>query len=969
MMVNIYYQNVRGLRTKTVQFKRNILLNNYDIVLLTETWLLDGIGDGELFNDAYTVWRRDRDYSSLGQARGGGVLIAVRSDLAAHARPEWHSTAEDVWVSLRIGAKGKNPPINLNIGCIYLCHQNQGLSFTTQLSNFSDKVLTAFTSNPHDKFLIAGDFNLSDIAWSSVSDVSYLSPVFQNNNPNHSEIQDLMNLYDLCQFNSIKNHHDGILDLIFSNDEIMVSHCINPLVGEDSYHPALLCQPNFFELPQLKSQSRLKYFYNKGDYAALSSDLDKLDWDNLLSCGTVDEAVTLFNNLLSSLRDKHVPHKSTLPNRYPVWYSPALKQILKEKNKVHRRIKTYGNRADYLTFNILRQRVKRVEEECYQNYIINTENFIHKNPKAFWSYFHASKQNSSYPSTMMLNGSTLSSGHDICNAFAEFFSSNFLNSSNSNVNNSVPINLNSLEEPYAATDISSIEIKHDQVHKLINTLDCNKSAGPDGLHPVLISSCARSLCSPVTYLFNRSIREGVVPRIWKSANVTPIHKKGSKRDVTNYRPISKLSVLAKVLEKIVHQQVYAALKHTFIPQQHGFMKGRSTCSNLVTFTDEVSFGMQRGGQVDTIYTDYTKAFDRIDHKILLRKLYFAGIHGNLLRWFSSYITDRCQTVVLNGFCSQSRFSTIPSGVPQGSILGPLLFTLFINDIHTCFSHSHYLLFADDMKVYRKVDTIHDCLLLQQDLDRLYDYCTINKLDLNISKCNCISFSRAKHPLQFNYTINQQPLQRTDHTRDLGVILDSKLLLDKHIETITAKATKTLGFVIRSTKHFTTVKTLKILYCSLVRSQLEYACQVWNPQYEIYINKIEKIQKKFLRFVNYKHKINSHPDYFNNCKHHHLLPLVLRREAADLTFLHNLTNGRVDCSELLSHIKIQIPTRINSRRGYIKLHEEVCLTNYRLNSFFNRTFHDFNKNYSADSDLFTAKPNFFKRSINIKFFEG
>lgn len=965
-MIDIYYQNVRGLRTKTVQFKRNIQLYAYQIVLLTETWLLDGISNEELFSDRYSVWRRDRDYSGVGQTRGGGVLIAVRNDLASHARPEWHSTAEDIWVSIGVGPRGGNSSTTIHIGCIYLCPQNQGLSLASQLSNFSDKALSACADNPYDKFIIAGDFNLSDILWQASNDSNHLTPLFRSTNINHIEIQDLMNLCNLSQFNNNNNHLGGLLDLVFSNDEVTVLHCTEPLVEEDAYHPALICQPKFIDMPVMASQSRCKYLYNKGDFIALCSELDNLNWQNLLSCGTVDEAVDLFTCILSSLRNKYVPSKCIHPSKYPAWYSSALIKILKEKNKVHRKYRTYGNRADFVAFNVLRKRVKKVEQECYTNYIDKTESSIRENPKAFWSYINANKKHNSYPSSMSFKNNTLTSGEDICDAFANFFNSNFLKSDPAPTSDADLTNINGSCDVSPAS-IYSTKIDHYDVLKALKTIDCNKSAGPDGLHPILISKCAYSLTFPISFLFDRSVKEGVMPKIWKTAFVTPIHKKGSKREIINYRPISKLCVLAKVLEKVIHQQVYAALKHTFIPQQHGFLKGRSTTSNLITFTDDLSSGMQSGGQIDAIYTDYTKAFDRIDHLILLTKLQSAGIHGDLLRWFSSYITDRCQTVVLNGFSSQSCYSAIPSGVPQGSILGPLLFTLFINDIDKCFIHSKYLLFADDMKIYKTIDSFNDCVLLQQDLDRLQDYCFYNKLELNVSKCSCITFSRSRNLLSYNYTLNQQSLERTDYIRDLGVIIDSKLLFDRHIDSITSKATKTLGFIVRSTKHFELVKSLKILYCSLIRSQLEYASQAWNPQYEFYINKIERIQKKFLKILNYKHRLRLGPDYTKSCHHHHLLPLTLRREAADLTFLHNILNHKIDCSELLSRVKIQLPTRANTRRNYLRLHVDASSTNYGQNSFFNRTCNNFNRNYSEHTDLFMARPNYFKNNINTKFF--
>lgn len=562
---------------------------------------------------------------------------------------------------------------------------------------------------------------------------------------------------------------------------------------------------------------------------------------------------------------------------------------------------------------------------------------------------------------MSYKDQSVESGVDICNAFADFFNSNYLPSSsreprladyNPNTENST-------------TDIHTISISSPVILKLLKSLDCNKSAGPDGLHPYLLKNCAECLVYPINILFNKSVSLGTVPKIWKTATVTPIHKKGSKRDIANYRPISKLCVLAKILERLVHDQIYAALKQCFSPQQHGFLKGRSTTTNLISFIDTVTAGMEGGGQVDAIYTDYSKAFDRIDHSTLLEKLNDAGIRGDLFRWLTSYVGDRCQTVALGGYTSVP--SLIPSGVPQGSILGPLLFIIFINDIGQCFQHSNFVLYADDMKIYKIIKNRQDAELLQSDLDNLHKYCLLNKLDLNILKCCCITFSRSTMTYSHDYKINGQALIRTDSVTDLGVTLDSKLLFDKHIENITVKATKTLGFILRVTKDFKLIKTLKILFCSLVRSQLEYASQVWNPCYDKYISLLEKPQRKFLRFINFKAKIsNSGFDYEASCRHHHLLPLLMRREAADLSFLHNIVSNRIDCSSLLSEVRLVTPST-SSRKNYLRLRMPCCRTNYRRNSFFSRTFSNFNTNFSEHIDLFATRHNIFKYLINIKFF--
>ena len=290
-----------------------------------------------------------------------------------------------------------------------------------------------------------------------------------------------------------------------------------------------------------------------------------------------------------------------------------------------------------------------------------------------------------------------------------------------------------------------------------------------------------------------------MPEIWKSALITPIHKKGPRDCVENYRPISKLCLFAKIFEKVVYRQLYASLKSNISERQHGFIKGRSTTTNLIICSDYLTQCMSQRAQVDIIYTDYSKAFDRLDHVVLMRKLLGIGIRGNLYRWFSSYIENRCQTVVLNGFSSKPM--CIPSGIPQGSLLGPLLFNIFINDISSCFIHSKILLFADDMKILSQIKTHEDSVHLQDDLDRFNNYCTINHLDLNVSKCYIISFTRKPNPILYDYKLTNTSIARVTSITDLGVTFDTKLLFDAHVNNIVNKASRALGFILRISAEF------------------------------------------------------------------------------------------------------------------------------------------------------------------------
>lgn len=953
----IYYQNCRGLRSKTTPFLRNVLMNNYDIILLTETWLISGISDSELFDNRYLVFRRDRDYILTDQSKGGGVLIAVQRHLSSSINLNWQSSAEDIWVTVSLCNSRRNVVVKLHLCVLYLCEQNKGNSFSDQLKNFLISLMSVIQRNKLDKFLVVGDFNMSDILWLP-SDIG-LQPSISVINTHFYDFLDTLYDCNLHQFNSHKNSHDGILDLVLCNDFVSVSVCPDPLTKEDLYHKTLVIQPSFVELDPLKIERRTTFTYQRGDYNKICEYLSKTDWSLILNDGSVEDAIKVFYDIINQLRDQFVPKRQVKERRYPLWYNTALIKIIKEKYKFFKKFKNYGNKSDEVTFYLLRDRARKVEDICFRNYTSMMESAITNNPKLFWSYVKGMRGGSSYPATMKYLNQTDNTGAGISELFSAYFRSTFLEVDLNSSSFSVPL---VHDVSTAPCDLSGIEVTTTQVFTLLKGLDRNKSAGPDTLPALLLINCAQELSIPVAILFRRSLNEGIMPNIWKSAFITPIHKKGSKTDVENYRPISKLCLLAKVLERVVFNQLYESIKSSFIPQQHGFLRGRSTVSNLVNFNEFITYNMERGNQVDTIYTDYCKAFDRIDHKILLSKLLSLGIRGDLFRWFTSYVLCRSQSVVLNGYSSSWVY--IPSGVPQGSLLGPLLFVIFINDIGSCLLNSKFLLFADDMKIFKVVNNTSDAILLQEDLDRLDAYCLANKLELNVSKCFYINFTRKRNIFNFKYRIKNSILSRKNSALDLGVLHDSKLSFDQHISHVYDKAYKALGFIFRISDSFKRMKTLKILYCAYVRSHLEYASQIWNPCYDTYSNIIEKIQIKFSRFLGFKFKLPQ-LNYVSRCARLHLLPLYQRRKIADACFLLSVAQGRIDCPELLSNIVLNIPVR--QFRKHKLLYVPFSRVNYRINSYLPRSLALFNKlNDDSRIDLFCSSVRNLKTVMSTDF---
>lgn len=887
------------------------------------------------------------------------MLIAVRKELCAIPQPSYASTAEDLWLTLptkQCSMRSSNN-FNLNVCVVYLCRQNLGLSFSIQLNNFLSRLEEIIISKPNDKYLIIGDFNMSGISWRSNSSESFLTPIYSNNNDEHSLV-DMLHTLNLNQYNGIENEYGRILDLILSDDIVTVSECEEPLVVIDPHHKALCIEVKFFHISYLKPAARKKLMFYKGDYDKINTEIAQIDWIGEFGDNSLEVAVNSFYSILNNIINKHVPSKLHRNDRYPIWYTAALKKVIKEKYKYFKKFKKYGNLSDRSSYHLLRDRVKKLESECYSNYINSVEQSIKINPKYFWKFVKSRSNFGNIPSTINYGTNMAIGGGDICELFSDYFFSTFLQPSQYSPTYD-------LENGQPVSDISSVVINQEVLIKLIKNLDLNKTAGPDQIPSVFLVNCAEAISTPITLLFKKSLSECVVPSIWKSAFITPVHKKGPRTEVTNYRPVSKLCIIAKLFEKIIHTQLYAALKNNFNESQHGFVKGKSTVSNLILLDDFITSSMGGGKQVDVVYTDYSKCFDRIDHSTLILKLGSMGIRGDLLRWLTSYISNRSQAVVIQNYISS--WVTVPSGVPQGSLLGPLLFVIFVSDIEKCFHHSRLLCFADDMKIYASISSQADVQALQSDLERLDNYCMRNKLDLNPSKCSVVTYSRSNRVIPSKYLLKGQTLVKSNKIRDLGVVYDSKLLFDEHIDSIVKKASQALGFVMRISSSFKEAKTLKILYCSFVRSILEYGSQIWNPRYDKYINRLENIQRKFIKYLCYRtgyyYKSN---DYLNICAKFHLLPLCNRRKIADVIFLLKIISGRIICPELLSKIGFNTPTK--AMRHYAPLHLSLVSSNYRQNTFLWRASKTLNLICKThDIDIFNANLVSVRRLLSRDFF--
>ena len=404
------------------------------------------------------------------------------------------------------------------------------------------------------------------------------------------------------------------------------------------------------------------------------------------------------------------------------------------------------------------------------------------------------------------------------------------------------------------TPISECEVRVEGVCKLLSSLKTNKASGPDEVPCRILKQLADDIAPSLCYPFNQSLTQGTVPDDWKKAKVTPIFKKGNIHLPENYRPVSLTCICCKLLEHIVCSNVRSHLDSNNIlsSSQHGFRSCHSCESQLLITLHDFTTYWEKKEQVDVAVLDFAKAFDTVPHKKLPEKLKFYGIGGNIHSWISSFLVGREQCVVVDGEASSN--VPVESGVPQGTVLGPLLFLIHINDLPQAVN-SEVRLFADDCLLYRLIKSVDDQAILQQDLKNLEEWGRLWGMRFNAAKCNILRVTRTKKPLTRMYTLCGHVLEQVSDAKWLGINISSELSWTPHIESICHKATNTLSFL-RRNLHQCPAHLKEQAYIALVRSVLEYAAAVWDPYKKGDIAKWEKVQRSAARFMKNDHERTS-----------------------------------------------------------------------------------------------------------------
>ena len=553
-----------------------------------------------------------------------------------------------------------------------------------------------------------------------------------------------------------------------------------------------------------------------------------------------------------------------------------------------------------------------------------------ENPKAFWNYVNKKfKVKSNIPDLYVEDDESsdnmTKSDSEKAERLGEFFAGVFTNE--------IEELWDLANKPECKKKIKLV-IDKEIILKKLRKLKVSKSPGPDGIYPRILHETGEKLVNVLMIIFKTSLATGKLPRTWKDANISAIHKKGSKHRAGNYRPVSLTSIVCKILESIIRDAIVEYMKENllFSGKQFGFIGGRSTSLQLLKVLDRWTEMLDC---VDVIYCDFMKAFDTVPHGRLAQVLEFYNFDVYIVDWIRSVLSQRRQRVVVNR--CESTWHDVKSGIPQGSVLVPVLFVIYINTMVDRISDSEVFLYADDTKVFHEISNMNDVEALQADLNNMLDWSKESLLRFHPDKCVCMRIGKSPPNIDVEacpYSMEGKQLERSEE-KDLVVVIDTNWNFDKHISSKINKA-KSIAGLIRRCFEYLDAPMFKMLFTALVRPHLEYAQSVWSPYLKKHIEAIEKVQRRASKRVPELDNMT----YEDRLRELKLPTLCYRRYRGDMIEIFKITHGFYDNLVPENFLNLK-ENKVNTRGHTYKIDKKGCRLNIRLNSFRFRTVDQWN----------------------------
>ena len=729
-------------------------------------------------------------------------------------------------------------------------HPHDNLDIYNNFLDYLDRILTQL-SKENKEIYLCGDFN------SDLLKIDLLN--------NYAKFYDLLASYGLVPFillpTRIAGNSATIIDNIFTNN---TSHTIisGNIITDYSDHFS-----QFISVQKLSFDYKINAIY-KRDYSNFSEqsfrdDVSIQSFKKELV--NVNDQFADFFFKLDGCVNRHAPLKKLTNKEFKLkqkpWITSKILKMISIKNKLINRKKRQPNNDNIKRlYNIFRNRVNRELNKSKKDYYSQYFDDNKTNSKKIWegirSIINLNKSKFKCISRLNVNDKEISNPNEIVETINDFFVN-----VGPNTEKSIPRNPIVNPDKYLLNKNNNNQIdffidntSNDEIMIIINQLE-NKTTGPNSIPVNLLKLIADIIIEPLCDIIRNSFSSGIFPDALKICKVIPIHKGGPAEELNNYRPISLLSIFDKIIEKLMHKRLYNFLnsQDTLFINQFGFRKNNSTAFALIQITEKIKETIDKNKYGCGIFIDLRKAFDTVNHEILLKKLDHYGIRGIPLEWFRSYLSNRKQYVFHNG--ESSKYQNITCGVPQGSVLGPLLFLIYINDLPNISNIFQFFLFADDTNIYCEADSPERLeFIINKELKKLHEWLIVNRLSLNIDKTNFVVFHPYNKPLKHNITLKiyKKAILEKDHVKYLGVIIDSTLTWKNHIDNVSSKISKSIGLLYKI-RHFVNMDIMRILYYSLVYPHLLYAIEVWGSAGDTYLNKLLMLQKRIVRLITFSDK--------------------------------------------------------------------------------------------------------------------
>ncbi|MFZ2538708.1 MAG: reverse transcriptase family protein [Oscillospiraceae bacterium] len=876
--MNIWYTNADSLINKRQDLinRLNNATEQPHIIAVTEIKpknLKDNILQSEFNLVGYNCF-----CAGLDDPSSRGLLIFAKNNIDVSLVDQPSGFKEHIFMKVKC-SNNKN---------LLICNLYRSPSSSVLNDELLFSLIKQIVRNYQMPIVLVGDFNFSNIQWDSIGD-SFVGLGLSEINFIKTLRENLLEQHIMKPTRQRGKDTPHILDLIISSGNIVTDIIHESPLGL-SDHALLKFQcnlkPNFVNRP-------LKFKFDKGDFPELNKYFTR-EWDKELGDVGVNDMWTTFKDIVHDGMLMFIPRSSGQEHNngkkskfYP--YSKELHGMIRRKHRLWNRWIETKRETIHSEYNKIRNQVKEVSRNLIKQQQDNIAVLCKNNPKKFWQYVKSKSVNNTTVGDLKWldqNGLERVAEQDIDKAIAleDFFSSVFTEEGDGD--------FDTLNIPTVLGDMSDLIISEELIKSKLSKLKIDKSPGLDLLHPRVLVECKETLAEPLKLIFTKSLLTGCVPDDWKSAEVVALYKKGPRNDRGNYRPVSLTSVCCKVQESLIRDHImnFLVKNNLLSNRQYGFIKGRSTMLQLLHMLDKWTTYLEEGGQVDAIYTDFEKAFDKVPHKRLISKLHSYGLNSALVNWIKSFLCNRKQRIRVNG--SYSGWGRVTSGIPQGSVLGPILFLLYINDLPDfCEKDSGIYLFADDAKLYKHVTVLDDNNKLQTSLNALQEWSDKWLLKLNINKCKIISFGRnVDDSYKYFITKDQNNIQlvRESNMNDLGVTLDSKLNFSGHIQSKINKAFSMVGLLKRNFSNIS-VSSFVLLYKSMVRSHLEYCNSVWAPYRLGDIEDIERVQKRATKILPGLKGLS----YVERLKKCNLCTLRFRRVRGDMIETYKILTGKYD----------------------------------------------------------------------------